>query len=42
MGICAALSPAYPPIRVRARLMAGKLNEIGGAAEAYVVSGEAL
>jgi hypothetical protein len=42
MGICTALSPAYPPIRVRARLVAGKLNETGGAAEAYVVSGESL
>ena len=42
MGICAAVSPAYSRIRVRARLGADMLSEVGGAAEAHVVSGEAL
>ena len=39
MGIRAAVSPDYSPIRVRARLVADKLNEAGGAAEAHVVLG---
>jgi hypothetical protein len=38
MGICAAVSPAYSRIRVRARLVADKLNETGGAAEALLSS----
>jgi hypothetical protein len=42
MGICAAVSPAYSPIRVRARLVADKVSEVGRAAEAYVVSAAAL
>jgi hypothetical protein len=42
MGICAAVSPDYSRIRVTARLVADRLNETGGAAEAHVVSGEAL
>jgi hypothetical protein len=42
MGIRAAVSPDYSPIRVGARLVADNLNEVGGAAEAHVFSGEAL
>jgi hypothetical protein len=36
------VSTDYSLIRVGARLVADKLNEVGEAAEAHVVSGEAL